>query len=87
MSSRGSNHTRGTMRAWRGMAAEGYPGKNYGNRSTPAHPRVLRRNARWRPIVRLLAKQAGWTFTEGYVFTAFGGPSMAGFMPWGSATW
>jgi len=72
MSSRGKNHTRGTMQAWRGMAAEGYPGRNYGNRSTPRHPRVLRRNSRWRPIVRLLAKQAGWTFTDGFVWTMYG---------------
>ncbi len=86
MSSRGKNHTRGTMQAWRGMAADGYPGHD-SERGTRAHPRVLRRNSRWRPIVRLLAKQAGWTFADAYIFTAFGGPSMDGFMPWGSATW
>ncbi len=89
MSSRGKNHTRGTMQAWRGMAAEGYPGKA-GTRDvwfTKPHPRVLRRNSRWRPIVRLLAKQAGWSIADEYIYTAFGGPSMGGFMPWGSVTW
>lgn len=74
MSSRGRNHTRGTMQAWRGMAAEGYPStKNGRTLSTPRHPRVLRRNARWRPIVRLLAKQAGWSFTDSFLWTWYGG--------------
>lgn len=58
------------MQAWRGMAADGYPGKDL--RFTPPHPHVLRRNSRWRPIVRLLAKQAGWTFTDGFLFTYYG---------------
>lgn len=72
MSKRSSNHTRGTMTAWRGMAAEGYPTMRDGRAvSTRKHPRVLRRNARWRPIVRLLAKQAGWTFADGFYWHYF----------------
>lgn len=74
MSSRGKNHTRGTMQAWRGMAAEGYPCTINGKtRGTPKHPSVLRRNARWRPIARLAAKQAGWTFMDRFAWTYFQG--------------
>lgn len=55
MSSRSRNHTRGTMRAWKGMAVEaGY--------SFP--PR-----ARW--AVRAIAKQERWTFTDGFLFTMY----------------
>ncbi len=73
MSSRGRNHTRGTMQAWRGMAAEGFPGDT-GVWGTKPRPRLLRRNARWRPIVRLIAKQEDWTFTDGYLWTWYGPP-------------
>lgn len=71
MSSRGVNHTRGTMQAWRGMAAEGYPDDEY--ERTESRPGLMRRNARWRPIVRLLAARAGWTFTAGFLWTMAGG--------------
>lgn len=71
MSSRGRNHTRGTMQAWRGMAAEGYH-NGLGHHAKPL-PQLLRRNARWRPIVRILARQAGWSFTDGYLWTWYGG--------------
>ncbi len=70
MSSRGKNHTRGTMQAWREMAAEGDGGKAY-FWGAPKFPRVLQRNSRWRPIVRLLAKERGWTFTDAYFHTYF----------------
>jgi hypothetical protein len=62
------------MQAWRRMAADEYPS-------------VLRRNSRWRPIARIAAKQAGWTFTDGFLSTNIVDSSMEGFVPWGSASW
>jgi hypothetical protein len=58
------------MQAWRVMAAEGNPGDAY-FWGAPKFPIVLLRNSRWRPIVRLLAKQRGWTFTDGFLWTFF----------------
>lgn len=65
------------MQAWRGMAAEGYPSTIDGKtRGTRLRPRLLGRNARWRPIVRLLSEQARWTFTDGFLWTRYGRLSM-----------
>lgn len=74
MSKRSTNHTRGTMQAWRGMAAEGYPGTIAGKtRSSRPMPQLLGRNSRWRRIAALVAKQQCWTFTDGFVWTYYGG--------------
>lgn len=62
MSARGRNHTRGTMQAWRQMA------RADGGKV----PR------RWRWWVRALAKRNGWTFSDGYLHTLYGG-GMEGF--------
>lgn len=71
MSSRGRNHTRGTMQAWREMAADGYPASRNPVRATRARTALLHRNARWRPIVRLLAKQNGWRFSDAFFWVVY----------------
>lgn len=62
MSKRSSNHSKGTMTGWRGMAAEGEDADEL----FQAMPHLLGRNARWRPIVRLIAKERGWTFADAF---------------------
>ena len=57
MSSRGRNHTRGTMQAWREMAIdEGY--------HVPK---------RWRWYVRYVAEDEGYKFADAWLRTLYGG--------------